>query len=55
MDPAKWDRVSNEWMARMSRDTSGVISSAYAAAFAGGASGQFAGAAQASAPALGAM
>ena len=55
MDPAKWDRVSNEWMARMSRDTSGVISSAYAAAFAGGASGQFGGAAQSAAPALGQM
>jgi hypothetical protein len=55
MDPAKWDRVSNEWMGRMSRDTTHVISSAYAAAFAGGASGQFGAAAQASAPALGAM
>ncbi|MEI8255395.1 MAG: hypothetical protein WCJ30_06940 [Deltaproteobacteria bacterium] len=55
MDPAKWDRVSNEWLGRMSRDTSGVISSAYAAAFAGGAQGQYGAAAQAAAPALGQM
>jgi hypothetical protein len=55
MDPAKWDRVSNEWMGRMSRDTSGVISSAYAAAFAGGGQGQFGAAAQSAAPSLGAM
>ncbi len=55
LDPVKWDRVSNEWMGRMSRDTSGVISSAYAAAFAGGASGQYGAPAQAAAPALGQM
>lgn len=36
LDRAKWERVSAEWLARMTTDTTGVISTAYGAAFAGG-------------------
>lgn len=42
MDRAKWDRVSGEWNARMSSDTSMTVTSIYGAAFTAGA-GQFAG------------
>ncbi len=46
-DAAKWERVGAEWMARMSTDTTGAIATAYANAFAGGSTSQYAGAAQA--------
>ncbi len=46
-DQAKWDKVSAEWMTRMSTDTTGAIATAYAQAFAGGSTSQYAGAAQA--------
>ncbi len=36
LDRGKWDRVSAEWLARMTTDTSGTIATAYGAAFAGG-------------------
>lgn len=44
VDRAKWDRVSAEWMARMSRDTTGTVATAYGRAFSSGGTGQFAGA-----------
>jgi len=44
IDRAKWDRVSAEWMARMSRDTTATIATAYGRAFSSGGSGQFGGA-----------
>ena len=53
MDYPKWERVSNEWMARMSRDTSGVISNAYAQAFTGAGQGQYGASGQAGAAAMG--
>ena len=40
-DHAKWDRVSAEWMARMSRDTTMTIATVYGQAFSGSAQGQF--------------
>lgn len=52
LDRAKWDRVSAEWMARMTTDTSGTIATAYGAAFAGG-SGNGYGAAAAHAASVG--
>lgn len=54
LDQARWDTVSAAWMDRMSRDTDGVISAAYAKAFASGGAGQFGAAAQAGAAATGA-
>jgi hypothetical protein len=36
IDQAKWDRVSAEWMARMSTDTTMTIANEYGAAFAAG-------------------
>ena len=33
MDMPKWDRVNNEWLTRMSNDTSFTISKKYSAAF----------------------
>lgn len=45
MDRPKWDRVSAEWMARMSTDTTMTIANVYGAAFAGGGYGQFSAAA----------
>ncbi len=45
MDQPKWDRVSAEWNTRMSTDTTGTVATAYANAFAGGAVGQYGGAA----------
>jgi hypothetical protein len=41
LDPAKWERVSNEWMARMQSDTSMAITTVYGNAFSGAAQGQF--------------
>jgi Family of unknown function (DUF6620) len=48
IDQAKWDRVSAEWNARMSRDTTATIATAYGNAFtkASASAGQFGGAAQ---------
>ncbi|MCZ6603278.1 MAG: hypothetical protein O6952_09750 [Planctomycetota bacterium] len=40
----QWDRVCAEWEARMKRDTTGAIMTAYGQAFAGAGVGQFAGA-----------
>ncbi len=45
IDKATWDRVSAEWMARMSRDTTATIATAYGNAFTQSAQGQFGGAA----------
>jgi hypothetical protein len=42
---AKWDRVNAEWNARMASDTTMAIATVYGNAFAGGAQGQFGGAA----------
>jgi hypothetical protein len=54
VDQAKWDRVSAEWNARMSSDTSMAIVTVYGNAFAGGGVGQYgAAAAQASAVGIG--
>jgi hypothetical protein len=47
VDRAKWDRVSAEWMARMSRDTTATIAMEYGKAFSSGGQGQFGGAARA--------
>ena len=47
MDRAKWDRVSAEWNARMSRDTTATIATAYGNAFMASAGGQFSAAARA--------
>lgn len=41
MDRPKWDRVSAEWMHRMSTDTTFTISTAYGNAFTGAAQGQY--------------
>jgi hypothetical protein len=54
IDRAKWDRVSAEWMARMSRDTTGTVATAYGRAFSSGGTGQFAGAGAQGAAAMGA-
>jgi hypothetical protein len=43
IDQGKWARVNAEWLARMQRDTSGAITTVYAAAFAGAGQGQFSG------------
>lgn len=45
IDRATWDRVSAEWMARMSRDTTATVATAYGNAFTQAAQGQFGGAA----------
>lgn len=45
VDKATWDRVSAEWNARMSRDTSFTITTEYAKHFGSAGVGQFAGAA----------
>ncbi len=52
MDAPKWDRVSAEWMARMSTDTTFTITTVYSNAFAAGSTGQH-GAAAAQAAAVG--
>lgn len=36
IDGDRWQRVSNEWMSRMSTDTSGTVARVYGEAFAGG-------------------
>lgn len=41
IDRAHWDRVSAEWNARMSRDTTATIATAYGNAFAGAGQGQY--------------
>lgn len=41
MDRPKWDRVAKGWLDRMTRDTTGVVATEYAKAFAG--QGQFGG------------
>lgn len=41
MDRPKWDRVSAEWMQRMSTDTTFTITTAYSNAFTGAAQGQY--------------
>jgi hypothetical protein len=41
MDQAKYDRVSSEWIARMSQDLTGTIATIYGAAFSGAGAGQF--------------
>jgi hypothetical protein len=53
LDDAKWQRVNNEWMDRMSKDHTHTISQEYAKGFAMGSSGAHAGAAQASAAVMG--
>ncbi len=54
MDQAKWDRVSGEWTARMSSDTTGAIATIYSKGFAGAAVGQYgAAAAQAASAGIG--
>ncbi|MBN9165115.1 MAG: hypothetical protein J0I07_29390 [Myxococcales bacterium] len=47
IDRAKWDAVSNEWMARMSRDTTVTIATEYGKAFSSAGQGMFASAAAA--------
>jgi hypothetical protein len=41
MDRPRWDRVSAEWMHRMTTDTTHTITTAYGNAFAGAAQGQY--------------
>lgn len=54
IDRPRWDRVSAEWMARMSTDTTMAIATAYGNAFAGAGQGQFGGqAAQAASAGVG--
>jgi hypothetical protein len=53
IDRAKWDRVSAEWNARMSRDTTATIATEYAKHFSGAGVGAFGGAAAAGAGAMG--
>ncbi len=43
IDLAKWDRVNNEWLTRMSNDISGTISNVYAKAFSSSSSGNLGG------------
>jgi hypothetical protein len=52
IDRAKWDRVSAEWNARMSRDTTATIAMEYGKAFSGAAQGMYGGAAAAGAGAM---
>jgi hypothetical protein len=52
IDKAKWDRVSAEWNARMSRDTTASIATAYGKAFMASGEGAFGGAAAAGAAAM---
>jgi hypothetical protein len=53
IDKAKWDRVSAEWNARMSRDTTATIATEYGKHFSAAGQGQFGGAAAAGAAAMG--
>lgn len=52
IDQAKWERVSAEWNARMSRDTTATIAMAYGKAFMASGEGSFGGAAAAGAAAM---
>ncbi len=54
MDQAKFDRVSGEWMKRMSMDTTATIATIYGKAFSGAGAGQYGAAAAAGAAAMGA-
>ncbi len=47
IDGPTWEKVSAEWNARMSRDTTAAIATAYGQAFVNGSTGRFSGAAQA--------
>lgn len=51
-DTPKWDRVSAEWNARMSRDTTGTVATAYGQAFMASGDGPFAAAGKAGASAM---
>jgi len=51
-DRPKWDRVSTEWNARMSRDTTATIASAYGQAFTASGDGPFAAAGKAAAASM---
>lgn len=51
-DRPKWDRVSAEWNARMSRDTTATIASAYGQAFVASGDGPFADAGKATAASM---
>lgn len=53
IDKAKWDRVSAEWNARMSRDTTATIATAYGKAFMASGQGAHGGAAASAAAAMG--
>lgn len=46
LDAGRWERVSAEWNARMSRDTTCAIATAYGNAFVNGSTGRFSGAAK---------
>jgi len=52
LDEGKWDRVSAEWNARMSRDTTATIATAYGQAFVATGPGPFGEAAEATAAAM---
>jgi hypothetical protein len=52
IDREKWDRVSAEWNARMSRDTTATIAMEYGKAFSGAGQGAYGGAAAAGAAAM---
>ncbi|MBX3217474.1 MAG: hypothetical protein KF850_35915 [Labilithrix sp.] len=53
VDRAKWDAVSNEWMARMSRDTTATVATEYGKAFSSSGQGMFASAAAAGVQGMG--
>jgi hypothetical protein len=52
IDAETWDRVSAEWNARMSRDTTATIATAYGKAFSGAGAGQYGEAGQDAAQAM---
>ena len=52
IDAGRWQRVSAEWNARMARDTTATIATAYGQAFSGAGQGQFGAAGQASAASM---
>ncbi|MCA9590833.1 MAG: hypothetical protein KC657_36300 [Myxococcales bacterium] len=53
IDRATWDRVSAEWMARMSRDTTATVATVYGQAFSSSGQGMFSGAAAAGVAGMG--
>jgi hypothetical protein len=53
MDQAKWERVQKGWIDRMSKDTSGAVATEYSKAFMNAGQGQYGGAGQAAAAAMG--